>query len=76
MVWQGRRGFDVRQIRKCNRGAKKTNITAMNTSGQFSVTIKGVPKDKFVRGVIFAKVQDDAGHVTWVQSEESKAANK
>lgn len=54
-------------------GAKITYIKTISTSGQFSVTIKGKPKDKFVRAVLFAKLTDkETGKSTYVYSNEKK----
>lgn len=55
-------------------GVKVTHITKMNVSGQFSVTIKGVPAGRFVRGVVYAKVTN--GTETFVYSQEQKVMAK
>lgn len=39
--------------------AKITRITKISNTHQFSVTIKGMPKGRFIRGKIFAKVSGD-----------------
>lgn len=56
-------------------GVKVTHISAINTAYQFSVTINGMPKGRFVRGVIFAEVQLPDGTTT-IYSGEATITNK
>lgn len=44
-------------------GAKVTDVNSVNNAYQFSVTINGMPKGKFVRGVIFAEIQLEDGTI-------------
>lgn len=40
-----------------------------------SVTINGLPKGRFVRGVSYAKLQAPDGAVVWVYSSEYRISN-
>ncbi len=56
-------------------GAKKTTVSKVNTNYQYSVTINGLPKGRFVRGVAYAKLQAPDGTVEWVYSDEGRISN-
>lgn len=55
--------------------AKKTTVSKVNTNYQYSVTINGLPKGRFVRGVAYAKLQAPDGTVEWVYSDEGRISN-
>lgn len=56
-------------------GAKKTTVSKVNNNYQYSVTINGLPKGRFVRGVSYAKLQAPDGTVEWVYSDEGRISN-
>lgn len=55
-----------------NSKLKPTYISKISDTNQFSVTIKGIPADRFLRGVIFAKVADEDGNEGYIFSGEKK----
>lgn len=59
-------------------GVKKTSVSKINNAYQFSVTINGVPADRFVRGVVYVKVANktNGGEEIFYYSPEKKAFNK
>lgn len=50
---------------------KPTYISKISTTGQFSVTINGVPSGMKVRGRAFVQVRDKQGRMYTVYSEET-----
>lgn len=49
-----------------------TYISAISNTNQFSVTIKGLPQGMFIRGIIFAELQDGEGNTVYAFSDEKK----
>lgn len=56
-------------------GAKKTTVGKVSVNYQFSVSVNGLPKGRFVRGVAYAKLQAADGTILWVASDEYRIAN-
>lgn len=70
LVWSTK---DAAKLSLENEALVPTYIKAISTSNQFSVTIKGLPKTMFIRGRIFAVVQDKEGNEKVIYSTEKKA---
>lgn len=72
LVWSSNKETALTAEGALNPAAKATYIKAISTSNQFSVTIKGVPTGRFVRGMIFAELEDAEGNTIYVFSEEKR----
>lgn len=58
-------------------GVKVTYISKISNTNQFSVTIKGMPEGRFLRGKVFAQVQNvKTGETQWIYSEEKRAVTE
>lgn len=68
LVWVS---ADGAELSLDNSAVKATHITKISSTDQFSVTIKGVPAGRFVRGKIFAAVEKNDMKKT-IYSEEEK----
>lgn len=73
LVWSSK---DNAELAVTEAGSKVTYIRKISNTNQFSVTIKGVPQGRFVRGKIFAKIQDPQGNSRYIYSEEHKGFAK
>lgn len=78
LAWYSKtKGDDlINEEGKLAASVKLTKVAAINTSGQFSVTVKGMPKGNFVNGAIYAKVIDAEGNIKFVYSKTDLADYK
>lgn len=72
LVWSSKEGTDL----VLGGEDKETYISRISNTNQFSVTIKGMPAGRFIRGKIFATLVDAEGKETCVYSEERRADAK
>lgn len=72
LVWSSKDGAEL----ELGAGMKETYISRISNTNQFSVTIKGVPAGKFLRGRIFATLEKDAEVQAPIYSAETRAVVK
>lgn len=75
LLWSTSEGGDLCDDNGPTSAAKKTSVSKVNCNYQYSVTINGMPKGRFVRGVAYAKLQAADGSVIWVYSSEQRITN-
>lgn len=75
LLWASSEGAELCTANGPTTAAKKTSVSKVNVNYQYSVTINGLPKGRFVRGVSYAKLQAPDGTVVWVYSSEYRISN-
>ena len=75
VLWASSEGAELCTANGPTSAAKKSSVSKVNVNYQYSVTINGLPKGRFVRGVSYAKLQAPDGTVTWVYSSEYRISN-
>lgn len=75
LFWASSEGGELCTANGPTAAAKKATVSKVNVNYQYSVTINGLPKGRFVRGVSYAKLQAPDGAVVWVYSNEYRIAN-
>lgn len=76
LVWTAKEDVALVTDGSLNPDAKATYIKAISYTNQFSVTVKGMPEGRFLRGRVFAKLVKADGEVQWVYSDEYRAEAK
>lgn len=75
LFWASSEGAELCTANGPTSAAKKSSVSKVNVNYQYSVTINGLPKGRFVRGVSYAKLQAPDGAVVWVYSSEYRISN-
>lgn len=72
LAWSSKEAAELTAGGELSSEARTTYIRTISNTDQFSVTIKGVPSGRFVRGIVFAELEDAEGNTKFVFSEEQK----